>query len=291
MASVTKIFAWNRWSESATTISAFNAVSTFPASNTKLQQRSRVYRSSSLTGIPFLAADFGQGRKISGVAFTSHNMSKDAIWHLMISNNANFSSPVLSKTGLRVWESTFGNLTEFADGSTGRPTASTIKLLEFCSENPRVVRWETFTEVTGRYLRFQFDDPTNADGWIEVAWCYAGQVVSLDRNQLYGWEIQPDDVVRQHRSATGQIWTDVLHRKIRAKADFAFQSETFAYGFWQFLFNKLGKTGEMVVALKDDDLTDKFWFSIYCRLVSVPEQTHVGFQTYSFPLELEELTG
>ena len=153
------------------------------------------------------------------------------------------------------------------------------------------MRWEVFNEVTGRYLRIELDDQSNVDGYLELAWVYAGQVVALDQNQLYGWQIQPDDVVRQHRSATGQIWTDVLHRKIRAKADFSFQPESFAYGFWQFLFNKLGETGEMVVALKDDDLTDKFWFSLYCRLVSVPRQTQVGFQTYSFPLELEELTG
>ena len=292
MGSTARFMPLNRWTSSASTITAFDEVSTFPASNTKIQQRSRLYRSQSLSGIPFLKADLGASYILGGVAFSSHNLTKDAVWHITVSNNSDLSSPTFVATGLNVWEPWMGTrLTEFSD-SAGKPSAEMIKLLEFCAENPRVVRWHVFpSEVTGRYVRLQFDDPTNTDGYIEVAWCYAGRVISLDENVLYNWQIQPDDVVRKHISAYGQRWIDILHRKVRIKAGFNPQNSNIAWAFWQFLFDNLGQTGEMVLALRDDDLTDRFWFSLYCRLAGVPPMQRTGYEQYGLSIDFEELTG
>jgi hypothetical protein len=285
----TIFFPYNRWSESGSTISAFNEVTNFPASNTKLQQRSKIYRSTNLT-TPHLQADLGQSRKISGICFVSHNMSKDATWRIRVSNSSDMSSPSIDKTGLNVWEPFLPTDSEWSDG-TGKPSADMIAMLEFCAENPRVVRWETFGEVEGRYVRLDFSDAGNPDTYIEVAWCYAGIAVELDVRHVYGWKAWVEDNVRRHISATGQHWTDIHNRKIMATASFRAQPEDFAMAFWNFLSEKLGVSNELVVAIKEDGFASKFWLSVYCRLESISPQQQEAVGSFENALKIEELSG
>ena len=286
----TFFFPYNRWSDKALgSLSSSGAVSAFPATNTQLQQRSKIWRATSNT--PHLLRDLGNAYRINSVCIVSHNMTAAGTFRVRVGNTSTLASPSYDSGTLRIWEPSFattGLMSEYAD-SSGYPTDATIELLRYCHEQARTVRFVTFEEVAARYVRVDFSDPGNALGYVEVAWVYAGLVVRINPDQMYGWQIWPEGESRTHRSASGQLWLDNYYRQWHATANFGSQPESNTMAFFEWVTSYLGRTREMVVSFQPVNAPQRFYHTMYCRFAQIPQVENVGFNVYSVPLELEEL--
>ena len=286
------VFPYNRWNLSGHgSITPSTEVATYPATNTYLQQRSKVWRSTSATAS--LTRDLGNPYRINSICIVSHNMTKDGTFRVRISNSSTFATTLYDSGTLRIWEPSFatsGLYEEEADGS-GYPTNELIELLRYCGENPRVVRWIVFDEVAARYVKIDFEDPTNSRSLIEVAYIYCGLAVRVTPDQVYGWTITPVGVSRIKKSASGSPWIDIMYRQVIAQANFASHPEASTIAFWSFLAGYLGRKKEMIVAFQPDNLPKKFFFTLFGRFKEVPQMENIALRTYNVGLELEELVG
>mgnify|MGYP001573658772 CR=1 FL=1 len=288
-----RIFPFNRWSDTTLgTISSSGEIAAYPASNTQKQQISKMWRSSGdpASTNPNLSRDLGSAFRISSACIVAHNLTKDGQFRVRVSNNSDMSSPLYDSGFLYIWTSFLPTASEFSDG-TGRPNAALIKLLEFCSENPRVTREITFTEVTGRYIQVDFQDSTNTDGFIQISYVYAGLYIELDDNVAYGWEIMPESVNRIHRAASGQFWIDLLYTRLRANANAPTQGEVITVAFWEFMFSLLGVTKEWIISIRDTRVSVAFWVTFLCHFPKVPRTSNPAIRRYGIPIEVEELVG
>lgn len=286
----TFFFPYNRWSDkSLGSLSSSGEISAFPATNTQLQQRSKIWRATS--NAPYLLRDLGNAYRINSVCIVSHNMTATGTFRVRVGNSSTLTNPNYDSGTLRIWENSFattGLMSEYADAS-GYPTDDTIELLRYCHEQARTVRFVTFEEVAARYVRVDFTDTANPLGYVEVAWLYAGLCVRINPDQLYGWNLWAESESRAHRSASGQIWIDNYYRQYHATAQFGSQPEANTMAFFEFLGSFLGKTRELCVAFQPVNAPQRFFHTMYCRLAQIPQIENVGFETYSAPIELEEL--
>jgi len=284
-------FYLNRWNQVGhATITASTEAGSFSASNTQKQQRSKVWRSTSNTS-QWIRADLGNAYRMNSIVVVSHNLSSNATLRFRASNSSSFATSLYDSGTIDAWEAAFattGYASEFAD-SEGVPTQDTIDLLTYCGENPKVCRWEVFEEVTARYVRIDVDDPGNTDAFVEIAYVYAGLCLRVQPDQLYGWQIWPNTIVRKHRAADGGFWIDNLYRHMRATANYGAQPEVNTTAFWHFLSSYVGKTKEFIVAFQPDNLPKKFWYTMYAKFVNPPEPEKIAFKRHRVQMEVLEL--
>ena len=286
------VFPYNRWNLLGHgSLTPSTEIATYPATNTYLQQRSKVWRITSTTAS--LTRDLANPYRINSICIVSHNMTKDGTFRVRIGNDSTFATTLYDSGTLRIWEPTFatsGLYAEEADGS-GYPTNELIELLRYCGENPRVVRWIVFDEVAARHIKIDFTDTANSRGLIEVAYIYAGLVIRVHPDQVYGWTITPVGVSRIKKSASGSPWIDIMFRQVMISCNFAAHPEPETIAFWNFLAGYLGGKKELIVAFQPDNLPKKFFFTAFCRFKEPPQIENSAFSSYSNQMVFEELTG
>ena len=294
------VFPFNRWNwpGSVVSINDGSLVGSYFASNTQLQQRSKVVRitsPSSPTNVTAqLLGDLSNSYRINSMCIVSHNMTKSSTFRLRLSSDAAMTNVRYDSGNLPVWEPSFtdsGPYEEEVDAD-GTPSADLIEMLRYCGENPRTVRWIVFDEVSARYAWLDFHDPNNPDQFIEVAYIYVGLCVRAHPDQVYGWTISPVSYSRVRRAASGSLWTDVFYRQVIATATFASQIDVATLGFWSFISQFLGKKREFIIAFQPgDSLGKKFWYTLYGRFRQPPEITGLSTNSNSIAMEIEELPG
>lgn len=285
-------FPFNRWKLIGHgSLTPSSEIATYPATNTYLQQPSKVWRSTSTSAS--LTRNLANPYRISAVCITGYNATKDATFRVRIGNDPTFAVTKYDSGTLRMWEPSFATTGLYAEeaDSEGYPTAELIELLRYCGENPRTVRWVTFTEVNAQHIKIDFDDPTNERGLIEVAYVYCGIHVKVKPDQVYGWSLVPVGNSRIKKSASGSVWTDVFYRQVIAQANFASQTEANTLAFFNFLAGYLGRTREFIVSFQPDNLPRKQFFSLFGKFQQVPQITNIALRTYNNELIIEELTG
>lgn len=286
------VFPFNRWNMAGHgTLTPSTEISTYPATNTYLQQRSKVWRSTSTTAS--LTRNLANPYRMSAVCIVSHNLTKDGTVRIRVGNDSTFVINKYDSGTVPIWEPSFattGPYEEEAD-SSGHPTNELIALLKYCGENPRTVRWVTFTEVNAQYIKIDFEDAANTRSLIEVAYVYAGVHIRSTPDQVYGWTLHPVGVSRIKKSASGSPWIDIFYRQVVVTANFNAQPEEQTVAFWNLLAGYLGKKKEFIIAFQPDNLPKKFWFTLYGRFRQTPQLENVALHTYNIPIEIEELVG
>lgn len=290
-----KMLPFNRWSDiSLGSIFSSGAQSGYPASETQVQQRGRRWRSADLVYPVWLKRDLGTSYRIGAIALVAHNFTRTGTVRIMVSDNVDMSSPVYDSGDVDAWEDLWpsgeepdytgsGLASEYVDGN-GLPVAGMISVL------PEPTFYKSFTEVSGRYIEVHFDDAGNGDGYIEVAYVYAGIVIEAEVNYSR-LQVTQVDSARIAESGTGQEWTQSVYKKTEIQAELQLQSEGKALGFWMFAFSHLGISKEFVVVLRDQKASWRFWLVLYARFRRIPRITGTHFERYNFPVEIEELVG
>lgn len=290
-----KMLPFNRWSDTSLgSIFSSGARSGFPASDTQVQQRSARWRSADLIYPVWIKRDLGTSYRIGAIALVAHNLTRAAKVRIMISDNVDMSSPLYDSGAVDIWENLWpsgeepdytgsGLASEYVDAN-GLPLAVAISAL------PEPTFLKTFTAISGRYIEIHFDDASNGDGYIEVAYVYAGIVIEADMNysQLRVTQV---DSARIAEASSGQDWVASVYKKTEVEAGLELQREGKVLGFWMFAFSHLGVSKEFVVVIRDQAAKWRFWLVLYAHFKVVPRVTGTHFERYSFTLEIEELVG
>ena len=285
-------FPFNRWNLLGHgTLTASTQVATYPATNTYLQQPSKVWRSTSTTAS--LTRDLANPYRISAVCITGYNLTKDGTFRVRVGNDSTFATTKYDSGTIRMWEPSFATTGLYAEeaDSEGYPTSELIELLRYCGENPRTVRWVTFTEVNAQYVRIDFSDPTNTRGLVEIAYVYVGIHKKVKPDQIYNWQLTPVGNSRIKKSASGSMWIDSMFRAVSVTANFASQPEANTIAFFNFLAGYLGKRTEFFVAFQPDNLPRKQLFTLYGKFAQPPQLENIALKNYNVVLEVEELVG
>lgn len=290
-----KLLPFNRWSDTSLgSIFSSGARSGYAVTETQVQQRGKRWRSADLVYPVWLKRDLGSSYRISAIAIASHNLTRAGKVRIFISDNADMSSPLYDSGEVDAWEKLWpsgeepdytgsGLASEWADAD-GLPLAVAISAM------PEPVFYKSFTEVSGRYIEIHFSDASNSDGYVEVAYVYAGMQIEADLNYSRLRMMQVD-VARVVEAASGQEWMKSIYKRTDVEVELELQSESKALGFWMFAFSHLGVSKEFVVVLRDQAAKWRFWLVLYAHFREVPVETGTRFQRYSFPLQIEELVG
>lgn len=241
-------------------------------------------------GEPFINVDFGQEFRFAalGLVFDEFRLTTSGKIRIRLSKNSDLSLPDLDVT-IDMWRAFF-TLDGRPDGLDseivtvdGLPQAATISLF------PKPVRVHRFTEISDRYLRVNFKDSTNTDGFVEIAYLFPARTSEPEINFSYGHELGRIEEARVDESGGGQLWMDRLFQKFRTQMTFEFQTEAQATGFWMFVNSFAGMSRELIVTLQDSSVSIEFWTTYYCHAIEALLLRSQIFNRYEVRVSLEEL--
>ncbi|MDP3794204.1 MAG: hypothetical protein Q8R07_05675 [Candidatus Uhrbacteria bacterium] len=297
--------ATNRWNQTTTTINHSGQDVAFPATNTQELSRNKTWHSLGTVNL-YLQANLGSTYKIGAICIvfpkrifaTDQNLGSQRTYagistsgtiRIRVSANADMSSPVYDSGTINAWEIIYttseietGLLSEFFPG--GLPPPETIPWLQGL-----VRRVLLPSEVSGRYVRIDFNDSSNPAGYLEVSYVYAGRVLEVTNNIAYGWKVWREEVSREPRSASGQYWMARVYRRAKVTATLNAVSLTDMTGIWYLLLYLTGINTEVLISVVDRIGSLQFYTTIYGKFVQSSQPSNVGFSTYQIPLELEEI--
>ena len=289
------VFPFNRWNlVGHGTSTPSTEVATFPATNLYQQQPSRVWRTTSKTS-QYVIRDLANPYRMNSFAIVYHNMSSTATFRLRVGNDATFATNLYDSGTQRVWTPGYptgsDNPWEEEVDSEGYPSDALIELLRYCGENPRIVRYLVFNEVSARYARVDYTDPDNANPFIEVAYHYLGLCIPISPDQALNFTVTPVGHDRVKRAASGSLWTDRFFRNTLIDCEFDAQSQSNALAFFQFIGSLLGRKKEFLVSFQPENLPRKVWMTAYVHFLELPQPSMVNTGSWSIPMRLEELVG
>lgn len=289
-----RFYTRNRWVESATIITSSgsqpdsDAGEAHDPSRTQTPDLDSVWWSSGLTSV-YLSADLGQARKIGAVAFARCNLTNGGTYRIRVSSSPIFATS-LYDSGTRTRTRYYGDL-EIATAKTseffssGTPNVDTRKLLQ-----SQVTIVELPSEVTGQYVRIDFNDASNTDNYIGVGAVYAGRILQPDHDLLFNWKIQRDHIVRNGQASCGQYWSASVRHRTLVEFSLAPQKEADVLAYWFLLQSLVGVNDPFFISLLDRTDSWNFTTSLYARFVEVPIISAIAYRHYSMPMRVEELT-
>jgi len=144
--------------------------------------------------------------------------------------------------------------------------------------------------VLGRYLRLDFSDEDNADGYLEFGRLLAGPSLQTTRNISYGWSIRFEDNSRVTKSRGGQTWIDeeARYRVLEFTIEHLDKQTVFDQ-FFNFMDRLGGVSADFVVMVFPGDETQYYNLAMYCRQRDIGAVVNPFFESYSKTFVLEEL--
>lgn len=286
-----RFFAHNRWNGSIAvstpTITASGERADHEADLTRTMALAETWRSVGLPGA-YLAADLMTAYKIGAVCLVRCNLTNNGLFRVRIGNTADFSVNLYDSGWIerrRYYSDAEINTAHSSEFfPEGLPNLDMRKRIQ--QQIPIVA---LPSEVSARYVRIDFDDSSNPDGYIEVGYVYAGKVLEPTNDLMYGWKIQRDDFVRDGQAACGQYWSASVYNKTLIVLTMAPQHETSLTGYWLLMEYLVGINEEFIVSLvqKNDSLL--YTTTVYGKWSQVPSNQNISFRTYQSSMAFEEI--
>lgn len=253
-----------------------SAAAAYPKSNLQNTFRKKPWRSTGITG-EYIKWDFGSSENCSHISLINYNLTIDATITITASNNADFSSPLLS-TAYDVWDYLFG----FGEGGFGEHGFGGY-LLEVNREElaAGTIKIKSFTTVVARYWKVAFTDASNTDGYIEIGRIITGIPWKVEKHIRYGWEIIPLDESKLVFSEGGQAWTDAKSKRYQIRFDFTGITDEEKYWNLIDMLRRWGKRKSILFELFPDGVTsERFFTTLYGRFQEIPPVSQ-AFINYS----------
>ncbi|MGI4856763.1 MAG: hypothetical protein ACRYHA_07530 [Janthinobacterium lividum] len=265
---------------------------------TNLQDRRLTRVARSVDPIPdntWFSVDLGQPRIVNAFALERHNLGLHATFRIRVAMDQQFQSVIYDSTTA-------------APDSTGAwnpawPPLYSLGMLDWEAPNwwdrrlpaeeragyPGLVLHVARRYVFGRYLRFDFSDPDNIDGYIEFGRLFVGQTWSPIFNATYGtsfgWEF--DTVV--DRAVGGALYFDERRGRRVRRFSLSWMSQDEAFGRAFEMQRLLGVKGEVMLIWDVDDTINMLRNSFIGRLRVANPIVQPHFAAFSQDYEIEEL--
>lgn len=252
----------------AMTVSSESA--SYPASNVRHEFRTRSWRT---TGGEFewIAFDTGVNQAYAeAICMINHNLIAGT-FKIQAGNNSDWSELILDEE-FDSQESVFVyDIDLYGDHGYGG-YMSEDEQSEFAPDFTRIYYFQT-GGVNARYWRLVMSEPSESGlSHMELGRLMIGKYISPNYNIKYGVKVYPVDESQESYSDGGQRYVD---RKPKRRAiEFEFNSMDDSEAFWTF-FSWLYRQGKrqnymIVPSPSDDDLTKKFFMSIYGHMKGDP---------------------
>lgn len=184
---------------SRATVSGGSWLAALPSSNVRTPERAAVARSSTdATTDTKLLIDLGAAYTLRIVAFDAHNLSDDGQWRVKLGTTSG-ASDVYS-----------GSLVDWLQ-ATGVESTITEHGASKGTDLPALLVLPA--DYSARYLTIEIEDTTNAAGYVEIGYVFAGPALVPSINPEYGaWADSRVDLSTKSRARNGAVWTDAARR-------------------------------------------------------------------------------
>lgn len=268
-------------------LTAGSAVASLPASNVQNRQVTYKWRTDTLDSADtYIEADFTTPQPVSGVAIVGHNLGPDATIRVRIGNDPTFVTNLYDSGVIEAVQviEPFGSLPwglfhwggKFSEDELATMTVNRFLVL------PEM--------VSARYMRIDFVDEANGDGYLEVGRIICGPAVQPTVNMQYGWGEGWEDTSTHSYSRGGQTWSDEQPRRRVLRFTLAYLGENEIFGsFYNTLDRAKGTFGDMFVAPKPNSTELLHNQAFYGRMRTIEPLFNTMYGVWEKAFEIEEL--
>lgn len=257
-----------------------------PLSNLQLVGLNYPARTTDLAALScMISVDLGDTHVVRLVGFMRHNLSTDATYRVLAGDAPGVW---LYDSGyITVWPSVYDALDmDFEEDDWWLGMLSEEDRLNY----PMKLLHNVGSNLNYRYWLFEFVDPTNPAGYLELTRLWMGPVwiptYNYDWGSPLGWS-------PRSRSATSLAGARYSERRTPArvfKVNFTGLTDTEGYGRFQDMMRVLESEGELIAIPDPDDTPHRHIRDIYCHVASWGEgATPRGMNVQSASMTLEEL--
>ena len=286
-----RFFAHNRWNGSIAVptpiIGSSGERTDYEADMTQTMALAETWRSTGLSGA-YITADLTTAYKIGAICLVRCNLTSNGLFKVRIGNTADFSTNLYDSGWVerrRYYsdaEIAIAKSSEFFPD--GFPNSDMQKRIQ-----RQILVVVLPSEVSARYIRIDFNDTANPDGYIEVAYVYAGKILEPTNDLMYGWKMQRDDFVRDGQAACGQYWPSSVYNKTLIALTMAPQSEVNLTNYWLLVEYLVGINQEFIVSLVQQTDSLLYTTTVYGKWSQVPSNQNVAFKTWAINMLIEEV--
>lgn len=267
---------WDNRKFDAAVLTPSSAAPGYPAACLQDAQQTRTWRTTGL-GDEFLAIDLGESQYCTCLVLVNHNLTFSGRVRVQAADDPDFAA-LLKDEEYDAWPDIIGA----GEGGAGQHGAGGVLLdseRRYYVPNPlRIIYFEPplgEDHVSARYWRLLFNDPDNADGFVESGRLFLGLYDEYAKKPGYGWGYSYQDDSAITRSPGGQPWTDrrLPYRILRLPWKNFLNEDK----YWRlaFFLKQVGISRDFVIdSFPDGRPSERFYTALYGRIsdsVGIPE--------------------
>ncbi|WP_250501976.1 hypothetical protein [Caballeronia sp. AZ7_KS35] len=267
-----------------------------PLTNLQDARLSRVARSTTALKVDAqFDVDLGIPRKLSMFAMVRHNMSLNGRYRVRVSRTPDFATTLFDS-----------NVSDPISGSVWRqawPRLYSPSMLDWEDPNwwdgrlpedqrksyPALILCISKTPVFGRYIRFEFDDEANLDGYLEFGRVFVSQAWTPKINASYGASLGWEFDTTMDRAVDGTPYFDRKTGRRVQKFSFDALSDDEAYGRIFEMQRAAGVDQELMFAFDHDDPINLLRHSFLARMRQINPLQLSFLNNHTNAYELEEI--
>lgn len=269
------------------TLTGGSWLTTLPLTNLQDRKIGKVARSTdATTASSKFDIDFGGTRLMRVIGLIGHNLTTAGKYRIRLSTVADFSTTVLDSGWLDVWPIVYPSGTL----PWGAPNwwSGTYSAEEIASYTG-TISYILSASTNARYLRIEFDDTANTDGYVQLGRVFAGDGWQPVRNIVYGaalgWidRTEVQEALSGHESFNARRSPRVARFGLEAMGE----SEAMAVAFE--LQRSMGVNKELMFVWDPADTTHALRRQFLGRLRTLSPIENVGPDRWRAPFEVKEL--
>jgi len=278
---------WDNKSDIAT-LSGGSWSQTLPLDNIKNRQIQKTARSTSLAQLDTqFDIDFGSNKALfQSIIICNHNLTLSAKYRIIISDDASFTTSVYDSGFVNVFDSVFSNENlnwednNFWFGQILQDDLNGYKLNIIHLLN---------SSYFNQYIRVEFDDTFNSNGYVDIGRLIVAPVQALDINMEYGSNIGWIDRSLVSEAIGGAEYFDNRAKKRIISFTVGSMQKVEAMERMFELQRRKGISGEVFVIPNSDDVTNIFRESFLGRILALTPITHQLINRFKTAFKIQEL--
>lgn len=273
--------------DTATITLAGGVTPSLPATNMQNRQLSQVARINSVaTADTKITLDLGEPKLLQVFALLKNNFSYFSKLRILVSANSDMSSPLYDSGFVYAIPETQPGV---VDGWGAFGWGSTIPFAQLKQITVNTVHVAPAAYIA-RYVRFEIDDTTNPDGFLDIARCIVSDLTEAMVNPDYGMKLGYVDRSTDSEAENGTIYTD--RRKAYRKLSMTFSNMSEGWVMAKF-FNNIdrdkGTAGDFLVIPQPDKPEQLNNQAIYGKLTTTSDVEFTAYGLFTKGIEIREL--
>lgn len=261
--------------------------SSLPLTNLKTDRLIEVARSTSLSlSSTYFTVDLGTTRETKLICIPKGNFSFSSKWRARSADSlSGFGTPT-SDTG---WIDIFPVIYPYGTLPWGHKSWWTGQMTPEDAENAIMPAVHIFdTPIYSRYWRIDFDDQTNADGYLDLSRLF----ISPGYQPTYNMNIKASigiETATQVLTSYGSVDHFLVKSNRRVIRFTLMENEQEALIWMHDMVNRMGRNGQAYVMFDHEDLENRHRRSMLCNIRTLSPQEYSHYDFISQPFELIEV--